>query len=65
MDDLVMRGATGGDGLGRDPTAGHDVFVNGARVFDGQHYRHLDEGPGQVLDRFLPATAASLASAAQ
>ena len=65
MDDLVIRGATVGDGLGRDPTAGHDVFVNGARVFDGQHYRHLDEGPGQVLDRFLPATAASLASAAQ
>ena len=65
MDDLVIRGATVGDGLGRDPTAGHDAFVNGARVFDGQHYRHLDEGPGQVLDRFLPATAASLASAAQ
>ena len=63
MDDLVIRGATVGDG--RDPTDGHDVFVNGARVFDGQHYRHLDEGPGQVLDRFLPATAASLASAAQ
>jgi hypothetical protein len=32
---------------------------------DGQHYTHLDKGPGQVLDRFLPATAASLASAAQ
>jgi hypothetical protein len=43
----------------------HGVFVNGVRVFDGQHYTHLDKGPGQVLDRFLPATAASLASAAQ
>jgi hypothetical protein len=32
---------------------------------DGQHYTHLDKGPGQVLDRFLPATTASLASAAQ
>jgi hypothetical protein len=26
---------------------------------------HLDKGPGQVLDRFLPAAAVSLASAAR
>src|SRR5438132_657133 len=49
----------------RDPIGVHGVFVNGVRVFDGQHYTHLDKGPGQVLDRFLPATAASQARAAQ
>jgi N-acyl-D-amino-acid deacylase len=49
----------------RDPIGAHAVFVNGVRVFDGQHYTHLDKGRGQVLDRFLPATAASLARAAQ
>jgi hypothetical protein len=26
---------------------------------------HLEKGPGQVLDRFLPAAAVSLASAAR
>jgi hypothetical protein len=49
----------------RDPIGVHGVFVNdGVRVFDGQHYTHLDKGPGQVLDRFLPAIAASQARAA-
>src|SRR5712671_1246339 len=48
----------------RDPIGVYGMFVNGVRVFDGQHYTHLDKGPGQVLDRFLP-TAASMASAAQ
>jgi len=43
----------------------HGVFVNGVRVFDGKDYARLDKGPGQVLDRFLPARAAPLASAAQ
>jgi hypothetical protein len=33
-------------------------------VFDGRHYRHLDKRSEQVLDRFLPITAAALASAA-
>ena len=65
MHDLVIRGATVVDELGRDPIGVHGVFVNGVRVFDGQHYTHLDKGPGQVLDRFLPATAASQARAAQ
>ena len=41
------------------------VFVNGVRVFDGKDYVRLDKGPGQVLDRFLPARAAQMASAAQ
>jgi N-acyl-D-amino-acid deacylase len=49
----------------RDPIGVHGVFVNGVRVFDGQHYTYLDKGPGQVLDRFLPAIAASQARAAQ
>ena len=35
------------------------------RVFDGKNYERLEQGPGQVLDRFLPARAAPLASAAQ
>ena len=47
------------EGLGRDPIGVHGVF----RVFDGRHYRHLDKGSEQVLDRFLPTAAASLASA--
>jgi hypothetical protein len=41
------------------------VFVNGVRVFDGKDYGRLDKGPGQVLDRFLPARAAKLALVAQ
>jgi N-acyl-D-aspartate/D-glutamate deacylase len=49
----------------RDPVGVHGVFVNGVRVFDGKDYAKLDKGPGQVLDRFLPARASTLASAAQ
>jgi hypothetical protein len=43
----------------------HGVFVNGVRVFDGKEYARRDKGPGQVLDRFLPARANSMAIAAQ
>src|SRR6266850_462233 len=49
----------------RDPIGVHGVFVNGVRVFDGKDYVRLGKGSGQVLDRFLPATAASQARAAQ
>jgi N-acyl-D-aspartate/D-glutamate deacylase len=49
----------------RDPIGVHGVFVNGVRVFDGKDYVRIDKGPGQVLDRFLPARAAQMASAAQ
>jgi len=49
----------------RDPTGVHGVFVNGVEVFDGRDYRPVGKGPGQVLDRFLPARVAPLASAAQ
>ena len=49
----------GGPRTIRDPLGVHGVFVNGVRVFDGKDYSALDEGPGQVLDRFLPARAAS------
>jgi hypothetical protein len=49
----------------RDPVGVHGVFVNGVRVFDGKDYAQLDKGPGRVLDRFLPARAPTLASAAQ
>src|SRR5689334_16883178 len=42
----------------RDPNGVHGVYVNGVRVFDGKNYASLDKGPGQVLDRFLPARAA-------
>jgi N-acyl-D-amino-acid deacylase len=55
----------GGPRTLRDPLGVHGVFVNGVRVFDGAEYSRLGRGPGQVLDRFLPARAASLASAAQ
>ena len=41
------------------------LFVNGTRVFDGKGYERLEQGQGQVLDRFLPARAAQMASAAQ
>ncbi len=55
----------GGPRTIRDPLGVHGVFVNGVRVFDGKDYARLDKGPGQVLDRFRPARALSLASAAQ
>jgi hypothetical protein len=34
-------------------------------VFDGKDYARLGKGPGQLLDRFLPARHQALASAAQ
>ena len=49
----------------RDPLGVYGVFVNGVRVFDGEDYARLGKRPGQVLDRFLPARAAPLQSAAQ
>ena len=55
----------GGPRTLRDPIGVHGVFVNGVRVFDGKDYTRLDKGPGQVLDRFLPARAAPMAIAAQ
>jgi len=55
----------GGTRTLRDPLGVHGVFVNGVRVFDGKDYVRLGKGPGRVLDRFLPARAAALASAAQ
>jgi N-acyl-D-aspartate/D-glutamate deacylase len=55
----------GGPRTLRDPIGVHGVFVNGVRVFDGKDYARLDKGPGQVLDRFLPARANPMASAAQ
>lgn len=55
----------GGPRTIRDPLGVHGVFVNGVRVFDGRDYTHPGRGPGQVLDRFLPACAAQMASAAQ
>ena len=57
---LVARRAMVDEGLGRDPIGVHGVF----RVFDGRHYRHLDKGSEQVLDRSLPTAATSLASTA-
>jgi N-acyl-D-amino-acid deacylase len=39
----------------RDPIGVHGVFVNGTRVFDGTDYARHERGPGQLLDRFLPA----------
>src|SRR6266851_100558 len=55
----------GGPRTLRDPLGVHGVFVNGVGVFDGTDYAQLGKGPGRVLDRFLPARAATLASAAQ
>jgi len=49
----------------RDPIGVHGVFVNGVRVFDGKDYVRCSRGPGQVLDRFLLARAAPMASAAR
>ena len=45
----------GGPRTLRDPLGVHSVFVNGVRVFDGTDYTRLGKGPGQMLDRFLPA----------
>jgi N-acyl-D-amino-acid deacylase len=55
----------GGPRTLRDPLGVHGVFVNGIRVFDGHDYAKLDKGPGRVLDQFLPARSAALASAAK
>jgi len=55
----------GGPRTIRDPIGVHSVFVNGTRVFDGSNYAKLDTGPGQVLDRFLPARSPQLATAAK
>ena len=55
----------GGPRTIRDPIGVHGVFVNGTRVFDGSNYAKLDTGPGQVLDRFLPARSPQLATAAK
>ena len=55
----------GGTRTLRDPIGVQGVFVNGVRVFDGKHYTRLGKGPGQVLDRFLPARATPMVSAAQ
>src|SRR5271154_6989693 len=49
----------GGPRTIRDPIGVNGVFVNGVRVFDGTDYVRLGKGPGQALDRFLPARAAS------
>jgi N-acyl-D-aspartate/D-glutamate deacylase len=43
----------GGTRTIRDPIGVHGVFVNGTRVFDGKNYERLEQGPGQVVDRFL------------
>ena len=55
----------GGPRTIRDPIGVHSVFVNGTRVFDGSNYAKLNTGPGQVLDRFLPARSPQLATAAK
>ena len=55
----------GGPRTLRDPVGVHGVFVNGVRVFDGRDYAKLDAGPGQVLDRFLPARPPQLGAAAK
>jgi N-acyl-D-aspartate/D-glutamate deacylase len=49
----------------RYPIGVRGVFVNGVRVFDGKEYARLDQGPGQVLGRFLPARTVPTANAAQ
>ena len=54
----------GGPRTLRDPIGVHGVFVNGTKVFDGTDYAPLESGPGRVLDRFIPAKAAALASLA-
>src|SRR5882757_4746686 len=55
----------GGPRTIRDPLGVHGVFVNGTKVFDGTQYCALGTGPGQVLDRFLPARSPQLATAAK
>lgn len=55
----------GGPRTLRDPIGVHGVFVNGTRVFDGREYARYEKGPGQLLDRFLPAGPSPLAAAAQ
>jgi N-acyl-D-aspartate/D-glutamate deacylase len=55
----------GGPRTLRDPVGIHGVFVNGVGVFDGRDYAKLDKGPGQVLDRFLPARSPDQATAAK
>ena len=55
----------GGPRTIRDPLGVHGVFVNGVRVFDGSEYAKLSKGPGQVLDRFLPAGPGALRTAAE
>jgi len=42
----------GGTRMIRRPRGVHGVWVNGAQVFDGEHYAALEAGPGHVLDRF-------------
>jgi len=42
----------GGSRMLRDPVGVHGVWVNGAQVFDGQHYATLTGGSGQVLRQF-------------
>jgi N-acyl-D-aspartate/D-glutamate deacylase len=64
MHDLVIREAIVVDGLGHDPISA-DVAIRDGRIVAIRLYSISTKGPGQVLDRFLPATAASLASAAQ
>jgi N-acyl-D-aspartate/D-glutamate deacylase len=55
----------GGPRTLRDPLGVHGVFVNGVRVFDGKDYARLAAGPGQLLDRFLPARRPALVTAAK
>src|SRR4051812_40657406 len=55
----------GGPRTIRDPVGVHGVFVNGVRLFDGRDYARLETGPGQVLDRFLPARSTGFATAAK
>ena len=55
----------GGTRTLRDPIGVHGVFVNGTRVFDGTDYARHEKGPGQLLDRFLPAGPAPIRVAAQ
>jgi N-acyl-D-aspartate/D-glutamate deacylase len=42
----------GGTRMIRRPLGVHGVWVNGAAVFDGAHYRQISDGPGRVLRRF-------------
>jgi len=55
----------GGPRTLRDPLGVHGVFVNGVKVFDGTDYVKLGQGPGMLLDRFLPTRNPTLASAAK